>query len=230
MNRAAPRWLIWLGVPAVSLAGALAARLVWEQTIWTWEHGPEMVGYALTHTWLGLLLLSAAPVSLAWVIVALGFVIQTRRIADRSLLALLIVCCIAWGLMLVPYGSWERLFIARFSHAQAIALLMDAAGEGDVRTVRAVLESGIPVNAQGPAGTALHVAAAHGQLDTMACLMRRITVGIRPARAHTRSRGAASVGGSWGETHHLSARSAPGTRRRWLRRPGRMTPAAARAR
>lgn len=173
MDRAAPRWLVWTGIAAVGLAGGLAVRLVWEQTIWTWEHGPAMVGHALAHTRPGLLLVDAVAASLAWPLMALLVAVVRHRIPDRKLLALLTAYGLAWLLMLVPYGTWQRLFIDRFSQAQAIALLDEAAGEGDVRTVMAVLESGVAVDAQGPTGTALHAAAAEGQLEVMAYLISR---------------------------------------------------------
>src|ERR1700693_3623682 len=44
-----PLWLRLVG--AVFFIGSLmlAARIVWEQTVWTWEQGPQMVGFSLAH-------------------------------------------------------------------------------------------------------------------------------------------------------------------------------------
>src|SRR5262245_11485814 len=78
-----PRWLLicgWLGVPGTL---ALAARLVWEQTLLTWDYGPQMVGFSLAHGYGGLLLVF--PLLLfPWVFTAVGVLgfrfIRLRRI------------------------------------------------------------------------------------------------------------------------------------------------------
>jgi hypothetical protein len=37
-------WLLVLGVIPLIGTALLAVRLIWEQTVWTWERGPQMVG------------------------------------------------------------------------------------------------------------------------------------------------------------------------------------------
>jgi hypothetical protein len=61
-------WLLALGaVPLIGTA-LLAGRLLWEQTVWTWERGPQMVGFSLAHGSGAVLLM--APFLLAfWVAV-----------------------------------------------------------------------------------------------------------------------------------------------------------------
>src|SRR5580704_14200389 len=42
-------WLLVLGVIPLIGTALLAGRLIWEQTVWTWERGPQMVGFSLAH-------------------------------------------------------------------------------------------------------------------------------------------------------------------------------------
>ena len=44
-----PRWLQFSGMVIFAGAAMLSARLIWEQTVWTWERGPQMVGFSLAH-------------------------------------------------------------------------------------------------------------------------------------------------------------------------------------
>jgi hypothetical protein len=44
-----PQWLRISGVLVFMGSAILAARLIWEQTVWTWERGPQMVGFSLAH-------------------------------------------------------------------------------------------------------------------------------------------------------------------------------------
>jgi hypothetical protein len=61
-------WLLALGVVPLIGTALLAGRLIWEQTVWTWERGPQMVGFSLAHGSGAVLLL--APFLLAiWVAV-----------------------------------------------------------------------------------------------------------------------------------------------------------------
>jgi hypothetical protein len=49
-----PNWarIWWWGSAPLGLA--LAARLLWEKTVWTWTRGPQMVGFSLMHIHPGL--------------------------------------------------------------------------------------------------------------------------------------------------------------------------------
>src|SRR5438876_5175713 len=52
-------WLLALGVIPLIGTALLAGRLIWEQTVWTWERGPQMVGFSLAHGSSAVLLLAA---------------------------------------------------------------------------------------------------------------------------------------------------------------------------
>src|SRR5580693_305455 len=76
-------WLLVLGVIPLIGTALLAGRLIWEQTVWTWERGPQMVGFSLAHGSSAVLLF--APFLLAlWVAVALVLIVinlvKKRRI------------------------------------------------------------------------------------------------------------------------------------------------------
>src|SRR5580700_7517676 len=52
-----PLWLSILGGIVFIGSAILAGRLTWEQTVWTWERGPQMVGFSLAHGPAAILLL-----------------------------------------------------------------------------------------------------------------------------------------------------------------------------
>src|SRR5262245_6235141 len=68
MKRDFPRWVLWLGAPAIACAWLLATRLVWEQTVWTWKRGEQMVGFSLMHSGVGALLVLAVIASTVWLL------------------------------------------------------------------------------------------------------------------------------------------------------------------
>jgi Ankyrin repeats (3 copies) len=173
MKRELPATLVRLGIPAIVGVWLLALRLVWEQTVWTWERGPQMVGFSLMHSGLGGLLVLAVYASLLWPLVALIFVVIRRNLGGKKLVTMLAVYAVGWVLLTTPYGFWQRLFISKFTPSQAAELMTYAAARGDLRTVRAFLEAGTPVNVQARSGTALHTAAVQAELEVMQYLLSR---------------------------------------------------------
>src|SRR6202023_2578801 len=45
-----PRWPLGLGFLSMLGSAVLAARLIWEMTVLSWERGVQMVGFALVHS------------------------------------------------------------------------------------------------------------------------------------------------------------------------------------
>jgi hypothetical protein len=99
-------WLLALGVVPFVGTALLTGRLIWEQTVWTWERGPQMVGFSLAHGSYAVLLL--APFLLAlWAAVALVLIVvnlfKKRRIDKLTLMALVLAlfhsisCRVAFG-------------------------------------------------------------------------------------------------------------------------------------
>jgi hypothetical protein len=165
--------LVWLGAAAIICVWLLAVRLVWEQTVWTWERGAQMVGFSLMHSGSGALLVLGVYVSLLWPAVVLVVAAIRRSLGGRKVVAMLAAYALGWALLSAPYGFWQRLFVGKFTPDQAIDLMTYAAASGDLRTVRAFLDRGVPVNAQGRNGTALHAAAVGAELEVMQYLISR---------------------------------------------------------
>jgi hypothetical protein len=174
---AVPRWLIAAGVPVVAVSALLAARLVWEQTLLTWAHGPQMVGFALVHGYLAPLILTPFLL-LVWLgLVAACWIhgrLQGRRLG-RGEASLIAAALISGALPFVPYGAWQRLFAGRLATGPyASEFLIEAAALGDERTVRALLDHGVGVAARNGSGqTALHGAAVGNQPAMIALLADR---------------------------------------------------------
>lgn len=171
MNRTFPTTLKFIGVPIVIAAWVLAARLVWEQTVWSWASGPQMVGFSLMHSGLGVLLIFALYGGLLWVGVVLIAAVLTRSLGGKLVIWLLLTYALAWSVIATPYGFWQRMFIDKYSATQAIDFFTYAAATGDLRTVKAFLGHGVDVNAQGREGTALHGAAVEGELEVIEFLI-----------------------------------------------------------
>jgi len=171
MIRTFPRALKVIGAPLVAATWAYAARLVWEQTVLSWERGPQMVGFSLMHSGLGLLFVPAFYAGFLWLGITLIVATRTRSLGGKSGLAMLLAFLLAWGVLAVPYGFWQRLFIDKYSPAQAIDFFTHAAATGDLRTVEAFLDRGIDINSQSIDGTALHGAAVQGEVEIVDLLI-----------------------------------------------------------
>jgi hypothetical protein len=171
-----PVWLWAAGVISILGAAGLAARLVWEQTVWTWQRGPQMIGFSLAHGNYGMLLLFG-PLLFLWLLTA-GIVSVVKAVKRRfsatawlglapALLTLLVLA--------LPYAFWQRVFVARLANStQAATDLTFAAVEGELGVVKALISHGVPVNAADYEGrTALHDAAFAGDLPELRYLVSR---------------------------------------------------------
>ena len=171
-----PSWLLVFGIMASAGTLILAARFVWEETVWTWERGPQMIGFSLAHG-PGVFLLLFPLILILWivlfVVLVLRNVVKKKRIARRIWVgaALLLLPLV---ILMLPERFWQRAFIARMaSSPRAGDLLMTAAGAGDRRTVKAFISHGVPVDAKdkGYWMTAMHAAAAKGDVPTLQYLV-----------------------------------------------------------
>src|SRR5262245_9551984 len=140
MVRAFPKVLNSIGLVVVVTSLWLAVRLVWEQTVWTWNRGPQMVGFSLMHGGLGILLLLALWGGLFWIAAVVIFAAISRSFASVPTGILVVLYGLAWVLVETPYGFWQRLFIEKLAHgAHAPEFLSYAAALGDLQTVEAFL-------------------------------------------------------------------------------------------
>ncbi|QOY86788.1 ankyrin repeat domain-containing protein [Paludibaculum fermentans] len=173
------RMPVWGGLAGVLFAAGtsiLFARLIWEQTVWTWRQGPQMVGFSLAHGYGAILFVF--PVLLAiWtvtvILLTLWQLFRKRRIARARWIALGLVLSL-FALGSLPEGVWQRVFIGRMAASpHAASLVLYAAYRGDFGTVQGLLSRGVPVNGVDPTDgrTALHGAAAAGDVRTIRYLM-----------------------------------------------------------
>lgn len=166
----------------VTGAGAawLVGRLVWEQTVLSWRHGPQMVGFSLMHTELGLFLLLLVS-TLLFVLCLSGAVAVTavalwrgRPIPALRCLGIALGVCVL-GTAFVPYATWQCIFVAKIAVGPyASEFLTYAAATGDLSTVEALIQRGVHVNARNKNGsTAVHAAAVEGQVAILEYLISR---------------------------------------------------------
>ena len=167
--------ILIVGILLILGTAALAARLIWEMTSLTWQFGPQMIGFSLAHGYGAPLLLF--PLGLAlWLLTGALFVIvwriKRRKVARRSWLTLAAGVFIL-GVLFIPQQVWNRIFITKLaSSPKASEFLADSAAQGDLATVKGLLQRGIPINATSNDGsTALGLAAATGKTDVVKFLV-----------------------------------------------------------
>jgi ankyrin repeat protein len=165
MTRRFPKLLTHVGWFIAIPSLILGLRLAWEQTVWTWDSGPQMVGFSLLHTGLGIPLYLALLLGLIWVTAVLVFAGLCRSLGGKITIGLVAVYALAWGLIAIPYGHWQRLFVGKLAKGpHAAEFMMSAAAVGDLETVDAFMSQGVSVNARDRSGaTPLHAAAVGGQ-------------------------------------------------------------------
>ena len=166
----------WIGTLCVLFSGLLAARLVWEQTALSVESGPQMVGFSLMHSGIGLVLWLGPIVGIVWAI-ATGITLAIKRERpDRIRVGLFSAFVLSVVLLLVPYGIWQRLLVSAHAHgAHAGEFISYASATGDLATVKALIDEGVPVNARNEhdGSTALHGAAVEGRIAVIRYLLSK---------------------------------------------------------
>jgi Ankyrin repeats (3 copies) len=167
-----PVWARNVGVLFFIGSAVLFARLIWEQTVWTWERGPQMVGFSLAHGG-GVVLLFFPMLLFVWAAIVIVLSVwqwikkknvSRRRWAGLGLIVLLFV------LGSLPEGFWERVFIGRMAASPyAGDLMLYAAYRGDFGVVQGLVAHGVSANATDRADwkTAVHGAAAKGDIRTL---------------------------------------------------------------
>lgn len=170
-------WLLVSGVLPVLGTALLTGRLIWEQTVWTWQRGPQMVGFSLAHGQLGAISFFVPILLVLWTAIALVMIaidLVKRRKRDTATCAGLVIALVLFGLLSVPEDIWQRLFIRQMVSSPRVGdLLVYAAYNGDLRTVQAMLSHGASVSATDRSEwrTALHAAASDGNLRTVQLLL-----------------------------------------------------------
>jgi hypothetical protein len=172
-----PKALIWIGVPIVMVNALLAARLVWEQTLLTWQHGPQMIGFSLMHVYPVLTLIAFVGLFGGYLWAAAMFIamIVARSFGGRLVLLLCALYAVTTTLQRIPYQEWQFIFADRLAKGPKGAdFATSAAVHGNTRLVARLLDGGVPINATTREGrTALHLAAFGGKVETIDYLLSR---------------------------------------------------------
>jgi hypothetical protein len=148
-----------LGWLAFAGAFALALRLAYEQTVMTWLHGLQMVGFTLVHIYGGLFVLGllAALGVHVWLFGFLALVIR-RRLTRKNgppvgAWAEFAVLAVAAALFYVPYGMWQLTSLELAGPGREAADQLTVAALQDQKyLVRAFLSEGVPIDAPGNYG------------------------------------------------------------------------------
>ena len=167
-----------VAVPLIIGTGVLAGRLIWEQTVWTWQRGPQMVGFSLAHgpfvflflfplllmVWLGIV-----SASLFW-----------RLFKSRPIPTMMWATFSAAGVCLVltmlPDSLWQRVFIGRMAASPHVGdLFVGAAYRGDLGEIRDMVAHGVSVDAIDTHDwkTALHASAVTGDSKLLRYLVSK---------------------------------------------------------
>jgi hypothetical protein len=169
-----PRWLKILGFLSVGPSAFFAGEIVWEQTWLSVHRGPQMIGFSLMHSGLGLLLYLGLIVGLIWALLVVVIGIRRRSFGDRVILVLAAVYGLSWAVLSIPEGFWQRLNAETLAKGpDAGQFVAYAAARGDLKTVKAFLNAGLPVDARNELNdaTPLHAAAVGGQLKVVEYLV-----------------------------------------------------------
>lgn len=176
-DRSFPKAVDAVGVVIALTSSLFAGRIAWEHTVLTWTSGPQMVGFSLMHSGLGILLyLTALIAGPLWVIVVLFFAWRTRSLGTLTTRITVTAYVAAWVVLSIPAGVWERAFIERMAHSPAAQdLLYYAAARGEIETVEAYLARGLSVTSRScnDALTPIHGAARSGDVEMVSFLISR---------------------------------------------------------
>ena len=168
-----PRWLLQSGWPILLLAGLLAAESVWEQTLLSWQRGPQMVGFAVAHIFGPLLLVGFLCVLLshAWALIALTTVVRYRLWHKKTTVFLLAAMITVPTLVWVLYEGWLVLMHRTVGLGEHVeAHFNHGAASGMSWLVDELLTSQPATATQG--GAQLVHAASRGDTDMVRVLLR----------------------------------------------------------
>jgi ankyrin repeat protein len=176
--RGFPRW--WTITGYVLLAGAalFAGRIIYEETILTWNNGPQMVGFALAHGALPVVSIAgliALPCGAIWVIGSLILLLRRRFRAMLIDWLPVIFLPVLAALLSIPYAMWEELTVAAAGPGPyGKEFMIEAAAQGKQSFLTYLLDQGYDVNYEDSGGTtALSGAAVEGRVETVRLLVAK---------------------------------------------------------
>jgi Ankyrin repeats (3 copies) len=144
---ATPLWLAPLWLISLLAAVTIEARLTWERTMWTWERGPQMVGYSLVHGEPGLFM-----VGILGFLGAIGFTLFflacliwrsiKKKQPKAGLFCLLLITASPLVLESIPYHRWQALMLSVRGESEKLKwndVLEHAALQGDFAAAKALV-------------------------------------------------------------------------------------------
>lgn len=171
---------LWTIIGYVLLWGTalFVGRIVYEETVLTWVHGPQMVGFAMMHgavPFVPVAGLIGIPGSVLWIVVSL-ILLFTRKfrisLADWIPMIGLVILAV---LLFIPYERWEELVLRLAgpgSHGNEF--MVQAAAHGDKRLLEQLLRNGYDINYEDRGGTTpLSAAAVEGNREILDYLVSK---------------------------------------------------------
>jgi hypothetical protein len=164
------------GYLVLAAATIFVVRIVYEETALTWTNGPQMVGFTIFHGVMpfylvaffigilgGLLWLAASLIALVWKKFRVPLI-------DWIPIALLLVLA---AVLTIPEGIWIELMLRTGGRSQyEYAFMADAAGKGNQRLVKFLLDKGYNIEG-GDGASPLCAAADGGQKEMVSFLISR---------------------------------------------------------
>jgi hypothetical protein len=159
-------------------AAVFVGRIVYEETILSWQSGPQMVGFAMAHGALPFILIVGLIGLLGgslWLVGSLILLVRRRfRVSLGDWIPILLLLFLAVPLF-VPYEAWEELIVriaGPGSHGSEF--LVQAAGQGKRRFVTLLLRDGFDVNYEDGGGvTPLSGASVEGREEMVGFLISK---------------------------------------------------------
>ena len=169
---------ILLGIAGSPGAVAALVSLILDQTVRSWNDGPQLVGHRIGEIPGACIMLpSVALVVLSAAIAAARVIGRVARWKLPTWGALVWIAAVASGFLLaeMSYGTWQHMFIGRFSACRfAGVYMMNAAAVGSVGLVRSYIAEGVDVDSVDSEGrTALMAAAAFGRMECVQVLVEK---------------------------------------------------------
>jgi hypothetical protein len=144
----------------------LAADMVYESTALSWEHGPQMIGFSLMHTF-GIILFPMILASLVWCVVTTVVPIFTKKWNLGNVVGVAAIGGVL-GVASLSYGFWVQLFSERVAKGPYAAdFFVHMAALGERGAVEALLAKGVPVNGSDRRGIRAIEAATNAKQDSI---------------------------------------------------------------
>jgi hypothetical protein len=166
-----------IGYVVCTLSALFVGRITYEETLLTWRNGPQMVGFALAHGGVPLILvggLIGLPCGSLWLLVSLILLFRRKfRVQVFDWLPMVLFPFLAVTLF-IPYETWEELLVRTEGPGNyGGEFLVQAAAQDDLRFVRLLLSKGCDINFETGGTTPLSGASNGGHVKMVKFLISK---------------------------------------------------------